>query len=117
MQMSHRELFSRTFRINEGQNLPEAQLVSQVLLERLATGAHRHKTSEIGHCLPTGATRHRSHPVLSHLSKISYCITASFGGDGELWCLCGKAGTSHLCDGSAHSSGCVVNGSNAMPAF
>ena len=36
------------------------------------------------------------------------------GGDGELGCLwCGKAGTSHLCDGSAHSSGCVVNGSNA----
>ena len=30
---------------------------------------------------------------------------------GELGCLCGKAGTSHLCDGSAHSSGCVVNGS------
>ena len=24
------------------------------------------------------------------------------GGDGELGCLCGKAGTSHLCDGSAH---------------
>ena len=36
------------------------------------------------------------------------------GGDGELGCLCGKAGTSHLCDGSAHSSGCVVNGSNAV---
>ena len=36
------------------------------------------------------------------------------GGDGELGCLCGKAGTSHLCDGSAHSSGCVINGSNAM---
>ena len=36
---------------------------------------------------------------------------------GELGCLCGKAGTSHLCDGSAHSSGCVVNGSNAMAAF
>ena len=35
-------------------------------------------------------------------------------GDGELGCLCGKAGTSHLCDGSAHSSGCVVNGSNAI---
>ena len=34
------------------------------------------------------------------------------GGDGELGCLCGKAGTSHLYDGSAHSSGCVVNGSN-----
>ena len=28
----------------------------------------------------------------------------------ELGCLCGKAGTSHLCDGSAHLSGCVVNG-------
>ena len=39
------------------------------------------------------------------------------GGDGELGCLCGKAGTSHLCDGSAHSSGCVVNGSNAMAAI
>ena len=39
------------------------------------------------------------------------------GGDGELGCLCGKAGTSHLCDGSAHSSGCVVNDSNAMAAF
>ena len=39
------------------------------------------------------------------------------GGDGELGCLCGKAGTSHLCDGSAHSSGCMVNGSNAMAAF
>ena len=35
----------------------------------------------------------------------------------ELGCLCGKAGTSHLCDGSAHSSGCVVNGSNAMAAI
>ena len=36
------------------------------------------------------------------------------GGDGELGCLCGRAGTSHLCDGSAHSSGCVVNGSSAV---
>ena len=36
-----------------------------------------------------------------------------------LGCLCGKAGTGHLCGGSAHSSGCVVNvnGSNAMAAF
>ena len=32
------------------------------------------------------------------------------GRDGELGCLCGKAGTSHLCDGSTHSSGCVVYG-------
>ena len=30
------------------------------------------------------------------------------GGDGDLGCLCGKAGTSHLCDGSAHSCGCVL---------
>ena len=39
------------------------------------------------------------------------------GGDGELGCLCGKAGTSYLCDGSAHSSGCVVyatHGQNEM---
>ena len=35
-------------------------------------------------------------------------------GDGELGCLCGKAGTSHLCYRSAHSSGCMVN---AMAAF
>ena len=39
------------------------------------------------------------------------------GGDGKLGCLCGNAGTSNLCDGSAHSSGCVVHGSNAMAAF
>ena len=49
------------------------------------------------------------------------CVSVSLmgvaGGDGKLGCLCGKAGTSHLCDGSAHSSGCVVNGSNAMAAF
>ena len=38
------------------------------------------------------------------------------GENGELGCLCGKAGTSHLCDGSAHSSGRMVNGSNAMAA-
>ena len=34
--------------------------------------------------------------------------------NGELGCLCGKAGTSHLCDGSAHSSGCVVNGTDPL---
>ena len=38
------------------------------------------------------------------------------GRDGKLGCLCGKAGTSHVCDGSTHSSECVVNGSNAMAA-
>ena len=47
----------------------------------------------------------------------SWDLRGVAGGDGELGCLCGKAGTSHLCDGSAHSSGCVVNGSNAMAAF
>ena len=35
------------------------------------------------------------------------------GGYGKLGCLCGKADTSHLCDGSANLSGCMVNGSNA----
>ena len=39
------------------------------------------------------------------------------GGDGELGCLCGKAGTCHLCDGSAHSSGCVVNAMAALLLF
>ena len=49
----------------------------------------------------------------------AYSVSLSLqyqGTVGELGCLCGKAGTSHLCDGSAHSSGCVVNGSNAMAA-
>ena len=54
-------------------------------------------------------------------NALLYCTVSVYsgdlrGGDGELGCLCGKAGTSHLCDGSAHSSGCVVNGSNAMAA-
>ena len=52
----------------------------------------------------------------SHSQNDSGYLRGVAGGDGELGCLCGKAGTSHLCDGSAHSSGCVVNGSNAMAA-
>ena len=52
----------------------------------------------------------------SHSQNDSRDLRGVAGGDGELGCLCGKAGTSHLCDGSAHSSGCV-NGSNAMAAF
>ena len=43
-----------------------------------------------------------------------FSVLGVAGGDGELRCLCG---TSHLCDGSTHSSGCVVDGSNAMAAF
>ena len=31
-------------------------------------------------------------------------------GDGKLGCVCSKAGTSHMCGGSAHSPGCMVNG-------
>ena len=50
----------------------------------------------------------------SHSQNDSGDLRGVAGGDGELGCLCGKAGTSHLCDGSAHSSGCVVNGSNAI---
>ena len=54
--------------------------------------------------------------VQSHSQNDSGDLRGVAGGDGELGCLCCKAGTSHLCDGSAHSSGCVVNGSNAMAA-
>ena len=50
----------------------------------------------------------------SHSQNDSGDLRGVAGGDGELGCLCGKAGTSNLCDGSAHSSGCVVN---AMDAF
>ena len=46
----------------------------------------------------------------SHSQNDSGDLRGVAGGDGELGCLCGKAGTSHLCDGSAHSFGCVVNG-------
>ena len=53
----------------------------------------------------------------SHSQNDSGDLRGVAGGDGELGYLCGKAGTGHLCDGSAHSSGCVVNGSNAMAAF
>ena len=53
----------------------------------------------------------------SHSQTDSGDLRGVAGGDGELGCLCGKAGTSHLCDGSTHSSGCVVNGSNAMAAI
>ena len=52
----------------------------------------------------------------SHSQNDSGDLRGIAGGDGELGCLCGKADTSHLCDGSAHSSGCVVNGSSAMAA-
>ena len=44
----------------------------------------------------------------SHSQNDSGDLRGVAGGDGELGCLCGKAGTSHLCDGSTHSSGCVV---------
>ena len=50
----------------------------------------------------------------SHSQNDSGDLRGVAGGDGELGCLCGKAGTNHLCGGSAHSSGCVVNGSNVI---
>ena len=53
----------------------------------------------------------------SHSPNDSRDLRGVAGGDGELGCLCGEAGTSHLCNGSTHSSGCVVDGSNAMAAF
>ena len=48
--------------------------------------------------------------VSPHSRNDSGDLRGVAGGGGELGCLCGKAGTSHLCDGSAHSSGCLVNG-------
>ena len=47
----------------------------------------------------------------SHSQNDSGDLRGVAGGDGELGCLCGKAGTS---DGSAHSSGCVVNAMAAV---
>ena len=53
----------------------------------------------------------------SHSQNDSGDLRGVAGGDGELGCLCGKAGTSHLCDGSAHSSGCVVNAMAASLSY
>ena len=41
----------------------------------------------------------------SHSQNDSGDLRGVAGGDGG---LCGKAGTCHLCDGSAHSSGCAM---------
>ena len=60
-------------------------------------------------CYGENSNVHQSHS--QNDSGDLRCVT---GGDGN---LCGKAGSSHLCNGSAHSSGCMVNGSNAMAAF
>ena len=53
----------------------------------------------------------------SHSQNDSGDLRGVAGGDGELGCLCGKAGTSHLCDGSAHSSGCVVDYMNPLSGW
>ena len=53
----------------------------------------------------------------SHSQNDSGDLRGVAGGDRELGCLCGKAGTSHLCDGSAHSSGCVVNGYGCLLSY
>ena len=50
----------------------------------------------------------------SHSQNDSGDLRGVAGGDSELGCLCGKAGTSHLCDGSAHSSGCIHLGAWSM---
>ena len=47
----------------------------------------------------------------SHSQNDSGDLRGVAGGDGKLECLCGKAGASCVCDGPAHSSGCMVNGS------
>ena len=53
----------------------------------------------------------------SHSQNDSGDLRGVAGGDGELGCLYGKAGTSHLCDGSTHSSGCVVNGYGCLLSY
>ena len=76
-------------------------------------------------CLRVRTLKDPQHPIMSafyhalpdqHTMCAASCSEEA-GLNGELGCLYGKAGTSHLCHGSAHSSGCVVNGSNAMAAF
>ena len=44
----------------------------------------------------------------SHFQNASGDLRGVSGGDGKLECMCGKAGASCVCDGSTHSSGCVV---------
>ena len=45
---ANREPFSRTFGTNGGQQLPEAQLVGRMLLQRLAAGATGVKQARSG---------------------------------------------------------------------
>ena len=51
--MANREPFARTFGTNGGQQLPEAQLVGRMLLQRLATGATGVKQARYSNCLLT----------------------------------------------------------------
>ena len=53
----------------------------------------------------------------SHSQNDSGDLRGVGGGDGKLGCLCGKACTSHLCDRSAHSSGCMVNGYGCLLSY
>ena len=50
----------------------------------------------------------------SHFQNDSGDLRGVAGGNGELGCLCG---TSHLCDDSTHSSGCVVNGYGCLLSY
>ena len=43
----------------------------------------------------------------SHSQNDSGDLRGVAGGDGKLWCLCGKAGTSDVCGGSTHPYGYV----------
>ena len=49
----------------------------------------------------TSTVLHNTNVHQSHSQNDSGELRAVAGGDGKLGCLCGKAGTSHLCDGSA----------------
>ena len=56
----------------------------------------------------THTHRHTQIMFFHHSQITSGDLRGVAGGGGKLECLCGKAGASCVCDGSAHSSGCVV---------
>ena len=66
---------------------------------------------------PGLSSSHSNILYFPHSQNDSGDLRGVAGGDGELGCLCGKAGTSHLRDGSAHSSGCVVNGYGCLLSY
>ena len=78
---NHRQPLSRSFRTNETQQLPEGQLVGQMLLQRLATGATGVKQARYRRRGLLGAARHsyahvRRIPVSRSRIAVSRTITS-----------------------------------------